>query len=61
MNVGKTLFAQVMEFVPWKTLGRVIDRRKRDAGTRTLDCADWLCGTQQSFNGLRPGAVHRPP
>ena len=22
MNVGKTLFAQVMEFVPWKTFGR---------------------------------------
>ena len=25
MNVGKTLFAQVMEFVPWKTFGRIID------------------------------------
>ena len=24
MNVGKTLFAQVMEFVPWKTFGRII-------------------------------------
>jgi hypothetical protein len=23
MNVGMTLFAQVMEFVPWKTLGRI--------------------------------------
>lgn len=23
MNVGKTLFAQVMEFVPWKTFGRI--------------------------------------
>ena len=22
MNVGKTLFAQVMEFVPWKTFER---------------------------------------
>jgi hypothetical protein len=22
MNVGKTLFAQVMEFVPWKTFAR---------------------------------------
>ena len=26
MNVGKTLFAQVMEYVPWKTFGRIIDR-----------------------------------
>jgi hypothetical protein len=40
MNVGKTLFAQVMEFVPWKTFGRIIERHKGDAGVRTLDCAD---------------------
>ena len=25
MNVDKTLFAQVMEYVPWKTFGRIID------------------------------------
>ncbi len=25
MNLGKTLFAQVMEFVPWKTFGRIIE------------------------------------
>ena len=23
MKVGKTLFAQVMEYVPWKTFGRI--------------------------------------
>jgi hypothetical protein len=40
MNVGKTLFAQLMEFVPWKTLGRIIDRHGGDAGVRTLSCAD---------------------
>ncbi len=40
MNTGKTLFAQVMEFVPWKTLGRIIERHKGDAGVRTLGCAD---------------------
>jgi hypothetical protein len=28
MNVGKTLIAQVMEFVPWKTIGRIIERHK---------------------------------
>src|SRR5438093_1475292 len=42
MNVGKTLFAQVMEFVPWKTFGRIIERHKGDAGVRTLRCVD-LC------------------
>src|ERR1035437_4893842 len=40
MNVGKTLFAQVMEFVPWKTFGRIIVRHKGDASVRTLGCAD---------------------
>ena len=40
MNVGKTLFAQVMEFVPWKTFGRVVQRHGGDAGVRTLNCAD---------------------
>jgi hypothetical protein len=40
MNIGKTLFAQVMEFVPWKTFGRVIQRHNGDAGVRTLNCAD---------------------
>ena len=40
MNVGKTLFAQVMEFVPWKTFGRIIARHQGDAGVRTLGCAD---------------------
>jgi transposase len=42
MNVGKTLFAQVMEFVPWKTFGRIIERHGGDAGVRTLGCADLL-------------------
>src|SRR5437762_2889723 len=40
MNVGKSLFAQMMEFVPWKTFGRIIERYKGDAGVRTLGCAD---------------------
>jgi len=40
MNVGKTLCAQVMEFVPWKTFGRIIDRHHGDTGVRTLGCAD---------------------
>jgi len=40
MNAGKTLFAQVMEFVPWKTFGRIVERHQGDAGVRTLSCAD---------------------
>ena len=40
MNIGKTLFAQVLEYVPWKTFGRIIERHNGDAGVRTLGCAD---------------------
>jgi hypothetical protein len=29
-----------MEYVPWKTFGRIIERYRGDAGVRTLDCAD---------------------
>ncbi len=42
MNVGKTLFAQVMEYVPWKTFGRIIDRHRGDSGVRTVGCAPFL-------------------
>ena len=40
MNTGKTLFAQVMEHVPWKTFGRIVERHNGDSGVRTLSCAD---------------------
>ena len=40
MDVGETLFAQVMESVPWKTFGRINERYGGDAGVRTLDSAD---------------------
>ena len=40
MNVGKMLFAQVMEFVPWKAFGRIISRHGGDRGVRTLNCAE---------------------
>ena len=40
MNLGKTLFAQVMEYVPWKTFGRIVKNYQGDIGVRTLSCAD---------------------
>jgi len=36
MNVGKTLFAQGMEFRPWKTFGRIMERHKGDEEVRML-------------------------
>ena len=40
MNVGKTLFAQIMEFVPWTSFGRIVDRYGGNAGVRRLTCAE---------------------
>ena len=40
MNVGKTLFAQVMEFVPWTSFARIVQRYRGNAGVRTLSCAE---------------------
>ena len=40
MYVGKTLFAQVMEFVPWTSFTRIVDRHRGNAGVRTLTCAE---------------------
>ena len=42
MNIGKTLFAQVMEFVPCKTFSRIVARHNGDAGTRTLSSAEFF-------------------
>lgn len=40
MNNGKTLFAQVMDFLPWKTFHRIVDRHNGNRRIRTLSCAD---------------------
>ena len=40
MYVGKTLFAQVMEFVPWTSFGRIVDRYRGNAGVRRMTCAE---------------------
>ena len=40
MNFGKTLFSQVMQFVPWEIFERIINRYNGDAGVRTLKCAE---------------------
>ncbi len=40
MNVGKTLFAQVMDFVPWTSFSRIVDRHAGNAGVRRMNCAE---------------------
>ena len=40
MNTGKTLFAQLMDFLPWTTFARYVQRYGGDRGIRTLPCAE---------------------
>jgi DNA (cytosine-5)-methyltransferase 1 len=50
MNTGKTLFAQLMDFVPWSTFSRLVKRR---AFRRVMD------GTPTEKRGGAPSGVKR--
>ena len=40
MNVGRTLFSQVMDFVPWTSFDRIVTRYGRDVRVRSLRCGE---------------------
>src|SRR4030065_331462 len=40
MNLGKTLFAQLMEFVPWTSFARIVARYGGDSRVRSLGCTE---------------------
>ncbi len=40
MYLGKMLFVQVMDFLPWKTFHRIVDRYGGDHRARSLSCAE---------------------
>lgn len=40
MNLGKTLFAQLMEFVPWTSFARIVTRYGGDFRVRSLSCTE---------------------
>ena len=40
MNTGKTLFSQLMDFLPWTTFTRVVERYGGDHRVRTLSCTE---------------------
>src|SRR5215470_15817190 len=40
MNIGKTLFTQVMEYLPWTTFHRIVGRYDGDRRVRTLTCTE---------------------
>ena len=56
MNTGKTLFAQLMDFLPWTTFTRIVDRYGGDHRVRTLSCAE-----QYRSHGLRPADLPGKP
>lgn len=40
MNAGKTLFAQLMDFLPWTTFARIVERYAGDRYVKSLGCAE---------------------
>ena len=40
MNSGKTMFAQIMEFVPWTSFARIVARHGGDSRVRRLSCTE---------------------
>ena len=40
MNLGRTLFSQVMDFVPWTSFDRIVARYGGDARVRKLRCSE---------------------
>jgi len=40
MSIGKTLFAPLMDFLPWKTFPRIVDRCDGDHDVKSMTCAD---------------------
>jgi len=40
MNTGKTLFAQLMDFLPWTTFTRIVDRHGGDRYVKSLVCTE---------------------
>ncbi|MDN5938758.1 MAG: IS4 family transposase [Salinisphaera sp.] len=40
MNPGKTLFAQLMEFLPWTTFARIVNRYGGNRYAKSLTCAE---------------------
>ena len=40
MHIGKTLFAQIMAFVPWTSFTRIVEHYGGDSGVRRLSCTE---------------------
>ncbi|MGB8408640.1 MAG: IS4 family transposase [Gallionella sp.] len=45
MNLGKTLFAQIMEYIPWTSFTRIVARYGGDSRVRSLSCPEQFRAT----------------
>lgn len=55
MYIGKTLFAQLMDFLPWKTFHRISDLQNGDRYVKSMACTDQfrvLAFAQLTYPGL---------
>ena len=52
MNSGKTLFAQLMDFLPWSTFTRIVSRYGGDWRVRTLSCAEQYSAPTDRATGI---------
>jgi hypothetical protein len=62
MNVGKPLFAQIMEFVPWTSFSRIVARYGGDSGVRRLSCSEQfrvMAFAQLNWRGQDTNLVRR--
>jgi hypothetical protein len=58
MYSGRTLFSQVMDFVPWTSFDRIVVKHGGDIGVRTLRCTEHfrINNPQQSW-GFKRGTA----
>jgi hypothetical protein len=68
MYTGKTLFAQLMDFLPWSTFARLVVRYDGDRRVRTLTCAEQYRAMafaqltyRESCATSRPASRRSPP
>ena len=51
MYAGQTLFAQLMDFLPWTTFARIVSRYGGDHRVRTLACTEQYRGLARNSIG----------
>ena len=64
MHEGKTLFAQLMDFLPWSSFARIVARYNGDRYIKTLRCTEHFRQIRNvpgmlSFGVLSPKRIQR--